>query len=54
MIGRRDLLKLSGATLAFSGLAPGRYVLVCFFPDVTDPEFTGHIDKGMIAEFTVQ
>lgn len=35
-------------------LAPGRYALVCFFPDTDDPEFTSHIDKGMAAEFTVE
>lgn len=35
-------------------LAPGNYALVCFFPDTTDPEFTGHIEKGMVAEFTVE
>lgn len=35
-------------------LAPGRYALVCFFPDVDDPEFVPHIEKGMVAEFTVE
>ena len=35
-------------------LAPGRYALVCFFPDTDDPEFPAHIEKGMLAEFTVE
>jgi hypothetical protein len=35
-------------------LAPGKYALVCFFPDTDDPEFTAHVEKGMLAEFTVQ
>lgn len=35
-------------------LPPGKYALVCFFPDTNDPEFAAHIDKGMFAEFTVQ
>lgn len=35
-------------------LAPGRYALVCFFPDTDDPEFAAHIEKGMLAEFTVE
>jgi hypothetical protein len=35
-------------------LAPGRYALVCFFPDVTDPEQTAHAEKGMVNEFTVE
>lgn len=33
-------------------LPPGNYALVCFFPDTSDPEFTAHIEKGMVAEFT--
>ena len=36
-----------------SMLAPGRYALVCFFPDRDDPEMTPHAEKGMLAEFTV-
>lgn len=35
-------------------LQPGRYVLVCFFPDTDDPEFTPHVFKGMIDEFTIE
>lgn len=35
-------------------LEPGNYALVCFFPDTTDPEFAAHVEKGMIAEFTVE
>jgi hypothetical protein len=35
-------------------LAAGRYVLLCFFPDTTDPEETPHAFKGMISEFTVE
>jgi hypothetical protein len=34
-------------------LEPGRYAVLCFFPDVTDPEHTPHALKGMFAEFTV-
>ena len=41
--------------LAFTeALSPGRYIVVCFLPDVNDPEGTPHIFKGMLAEFTVQ
>jgi hypothetical protein len=35
-------------------LAPGKYALVCFFPDTSDPNFTAHIEKGMLAEFEVE
>lgn len=35
-------------------LAAGNYALVCFFPDTSDPEFTAHLEKGMVAEFAVQ
>lgn len=34
-------------------LEPGRYAVMCFFPDVNDPEHTPHALKGMFAEFTV-
>ena len=37
-----------------SPLPPGKYALVCFFPDVEDPEFTEHFQKGMVAEFDVR
>jgi hypothetical protein len=38
--------------LALEGpLTPGRYVMLCFFPDV---DGTPHVAKGMIAEFTVE
>jgi hypothetical protein len=41
--------------MAFAApLAPGRYALVCFFPDVNDPEMTPHAEKGMAAEFTIE
>lgn len=33
-------------------LEPGRYVILCFLPDITDPEGTPHFFKGMLAEFT--
>jgi hypothetical protein len=40
--------------MAFNApLAPGKYALVCFFPDTADPEFLPHIEKGMIATFIV-
>jgi hypothetical protein len=35
-------------------LEPGRYALVCFFPDTEDPEETPHALKGMTAEFELQ
>ncbi|MGK2965572.1 MAG: hypothetical protein ACSLFM_08185 [Tepidiformaceae bacterium] len=35
-------------------LEPGRYALVCFFPDIEDPEGTPHMAKGMLAEFTIE
>ena len=38
----------------FTGpLDPGRYALVCFLPDITDPEGIPHAFKGMASEFTV-
>ena len=37
-----------------SPLAPGRYALLCFFPDVEDAEAPPHFAKGMVAEFTVK
>ena len=34
-------------------LEPGRYVILCFLPDVTEgPEGTPHVFKGMMTEFT--
>jgi hypothetical protein len=35
-------------------LEPGRYALVCFFPDTDDPEGTPHALKGMRGEFTIE
>jgi hypothetical protein len=35
-------------------LAPGAYAFVCFLPDTDDPEFGAHVDKGMVAEFSVE
>ena len=35
-------------------LSPGRYAVVCFKPDVNDPEQTPHAFKGMVSEFTVR
>jgi len=34
--------------------APGRYALVCFFPDTSSPEMTSHAELGMVNEFTIQ
>jgi len=34
-------------------LEPGRYLMVCFFPDTDDPEETPHALKGMWADFEV-
>ena len=43
------------ANMVFTeSLEPGRYVLLCFFPDTEDPEGTPHVFKGMQAEFHVQ
>ena len=34
-------------------LEPGRYVILCFLPDISEgPEGTPHVFKGMLAEFT--
>ncbi len=35
-------------------LAAGRYALLCFFPDTSDPEGTPHMAKGMVSEFSVR
>jgi hypothetical protein len=35
-------------------LAPGRYAMVCFFPDTSDEAQTPHADKGMVNEFTIE
>lgn len=35
-------------------MTPGNYALICFLPDVTDPQGTPHFAKGMISEFTVR
>jgi hypothetical protein len=35
-------------------LEPGRYALICFFPDSTDPEGPPHAFKGMLSEFTIE
>lgn len=35
-------------------LTPGRYALVCFFPDTEDPEGTPHAFKGMQMEFELE
>jgi hypothetical protein len=41
--------------MAFAApLEPGRYAMVCFFPDTDDPEGTPHVEKGMVAEFTIE
>jgi hypothetical protein len=41
-------------TMVFDGpLEAGRYVLLCFFPDTSDPERPPHAAKGMVSEFTV-
>lgn len=37
-----------------AALEPGRYAMVCFFPDTTDPEQTPHMEKGMLGEFTLE
>jgi hypothetical protein len=47
--GQEDL------AMAFeAALEPGSYALVCFFPDTTDPEGAVHVEKGMLAEFSVE
>lgn len=35
-------------------ITPGNYGLICFLPDVTDPQGTPHFAKGMVSEFTVR
>jgi uncharacterized cupredoxin-like copper-binding protein len=35
-------------------LQAGRYAMLCFIPDVEDPEMTPHVAKGMLAEFVVE
>ena len=34
-------------------LEKGKYVMLCTFPDTSDPEGTPHFAKGMISEFEV-
>jgi hypothetical protein len=34
-------------------LVAGRYAMVCFFPDVNDPQHTPHALKGMVTDFTI-
>jgi hypothetical protein len=43
----------SGNIVLANPLAPGRYGMFCFFPDVNDPEQTPHALKGMYSEFAV-
>jgi hypothetical protein len=35
-------------------LTPGRYAMLCFFPDTDDPEETPHALLGMVNEFTIE
>jgi hypothetical protein len=45
-----------GETFNFAttnNLEPGRYVMVCFFPDTSDPAETPHALKGMTADFRI-
>lgn len=35
-------------------LEPGRYLMVCFFPDTDDPDEKPHALKGMWADFTIE
>jgi uncharacterized cupredoxin-like copper-binding protein len=42
------------ADMVVPELSAGRYALVCFLPDTTDPQGTPHAFKGMTSEFTVQ
>lgn len=41
-------------SLGDAALGPGRYALLCFFPDTEDPEMTPHALKGMLNEFTIE
>jgi hypothetical protein len=36
-----------------SELTPGRYLMICLFPDTDDPAETPHAAKGMVTEFTI-
>ena len=44
----------SGTIALAAPLEPGRYVMVCFLPDTTDPAETPHAFKGMVSDFTVE
>lgn len=44
----------SGALVLAERLDPGRYAMVCFLPDTSDPEETPHAFKGMVKEFRVE
>jgi hypothetical protein len=35
-------------------MEPGRYAMICFFPDTDDPEQTPHAFKGMLSDFTIE
>lgn len=35
-------------------LEPGRYVMLCFMPDTSDPQETSHASKGMYKDFRVE
>jgi hypothetical protein len=37
-----------------SDLSAGHYALVCFFPDLDDPQLTPHAFKGMVSEFDIK
>lgn len=43
----------TGTVVFTETLEPGRYVMLCFMPDTTDPEGAAHVEKGMWKEFRV-
>ena len=42
-----------GSIVFIDALEAGRYIMVCFLPDTSDPQATPHAFKGMLAEFTI-
>ena len=54
-VGGIDVEPGTQRNLVFTeALPPGRYAVVCFLPDVNDPEGTPHAFKGMMSEFTIR
>jgi len=55
IVGRVEIKPGTETNMVFlNELEPGKYALVCFFPDTEDPDQTPHALKGMKAEFELQ